>query len=359
MEQLNNQFELEKIKKKLLMTYTRYNGTNIPYTDEEMLKAAILIKSFFDKLDNMLIYEDNMSRKLNNLELFVAMYEFVADRVYVEQDTSHDIIGTLITNKGVCQGYCQLMSFLCESFNIPFLYKNSEIFDENKNPIGSHGNFEVIVQDENGFYHCLHCDPTIDSPKHEADILGFNAFLIHDSDINRYYHKQILSGNGISIFYNNFLDEHSFEHSISLLSQVNPIEQMTSGKTEEEIINGHFTMLKNNLVELNNFFRLNIDFNGFDNFQLIGAYRAMYEYYNSIAQPFSSDELKQAIKNVKTSEFMYQYHLSFADASMQSQQIFEQRMTKSVYQQEKYWKNDGGKSFMFMEVKSGGSSTMK
>ena len=85
----------------------------------------------------------------------------------------------------------------------------------------------------------------------------------------------------------------------------------------------------------------------------------MYEYYNSIAQPFASDELKQAITNVKTSEFMYQYHLSFADASIQSQQIFEQRTTKSVYQQEKYWKNDGGKSFMFMEVKSGGSSTMK
>ena len=63
MEQLNNQFELEKIKKKLLMTYTRYNGTNIPYTDEEMLKAAILIKRFFDKLDNMLIYEDNLKNK--------------------------------------------------------------------------------------------------------------------------------------------------------------------------------------------------------------------------------------------------------------------------------------------------------
>ena len=248
---------MRKVKITIYTTFskvsTRYNGTNIPYTDEEMLKAAILIKSFFDKLDNMLIYEDNMSRKLNNLELFVAIYEFVADRVYVEQDTSHDIIGTLITNKGVCQGYCQLMSFLCESFNIPFLYKNSEIFDENKNPIGSHGNFEVIVQDKDGFNHCLHCDPTIDSPKNEMDILGFNAFLIHDSDINRYYHKQLPSGNGISFFYNNFLDEQSFEHSISLLSQVNPIEQMISGKTEEEIVNGHFTMLKNNLVELNAF----------------------------------------------------------------------------------------------------------
>ena len=101
MEQLNNQFELEKIKKKLLMTYTRYNATNIPYTDEELLKAAIQIKSFFDKLNNMVIYEDNVSRKLNNLELFVAIYEFVADRVYAEQDTCHDIIGALIMEFGM------------------------------------------------------------------------------------------------------------------------------------------------------------------------------------------------------------------------------------------------------------------
>ena len=359
MEQLgNHEIELEKIKKALLTTYIRYSSM-ISYTEEELSKAAIQIKNFFNQLNNMVIYDDNMSRKLNNLELFVAIYEFVADRVYVEQDTSHDIIGTLITNKGVCQGYCQLMSFLCESFNIPFLYKDSETFDENKNPIGSHGDFEVIVQDENGFYHCLHCDPTIDSPKHEADILGFNAFLIHDSDINRYYHKQFPSGNNISSFYSNFLDEQSFEHSISLLSQVNPIEQMTSRKTEEEIINGHFNKLKNNLFELNNFFRLNIDFNGLDNSQLIGAYRTMYEYYNSIAQPFSSDELKLAIKNVKTAEIMYQYHISFDDASIQSQRIFEQRMTKSIHQQEKYWENDGGNSFMFLEAKSGGSSTMK
>ena len=38
--------ELENIKKKLLMTYTRYNGDNVPYTDEELSKAAIQIKNF-------------------------------------------------------------------------------------------------------------------------------------------------------------------------------------------------------------------------------------------------------------------------------------------------------------------------
>lgn len=359
MEQLGNQeIELEKIKKELLTTYTRYRGI-ISYTDGELSKAAIQIKKFLDKLNNMVIYDNDIPRRLNNLEVFVAIYEFVSNRVYVEQDTSHDLIGILITNQGVCQGYCQLMSFLCESFNIPFLYKKTEAFDENKNPIDSHANFEVIVQDENGVNHCLHCDPTIDSPKNETDILGFNAFLIQDNDINRYYHKQIPSGSSISAFYNNFLSEQSFEQSISLLTQVDPIEQMIFVKTEEEIINSHFTTLKNNLVELNRFFRLNIDFNNLDNGQLIGAYRAMYEYYNSIAQPFTPEQLKQAIKNVKTAEIMYEQHTSFDDASMESQKIFEQRMAKSIDQQKKYWENNGGMSFIFMEMKVDSVPIMK
>lgn len=353
------QIELEIIKKKLLATYATHIGTNIPYTDEELSKASIQIKGFFDKLNNMTIYENSIPRKLNNLELFVAIYEFVANRVYVEQDTSHDIIGTLITNKGVCQGYCQLMSFLCESFNIPFLYKHTMTFDESENPLDSHGNFEAIVQDENGFNHCLHCDPTIDSPKSEEDILGFNALLIHDSDINRYYHKQIPSGDSICTFYNNFLSEQSFEQSILLLTQIKPIEQMIFGKTEEEIINGHFAILKNNLVELSKFFRLNIDFNNLDNDQLIGAYRAMYEYYNSIAQPFAPEELMQAIKNVKTAEIMYENNISLDDASMQSQKTFEQRMSKSNEQHEKYWDKDGGISLMYMETKKDSGSAMK
>lgn len=360
MGQFNIQmYGLEKIKERLLDAYIKHNSQNISYTDEQITLAATQIYNFLNKLNNMVIYENNVPRKLNNLESFVVIYEFVANRVYVEQDTSHDLIGTLITNKGVCQGYCQLMSFLCETFNIPFLYKHTETFDEDKSPLGSHGNFEVIVQDENGFNHCLHCDPTIDSPKNEEDTLGFNALLIQDNDINRYYHKQIPSGNSISVFYSNFSSEQAFEQSILLLNQVNPIEQMISGKTDEEIINGHFAMLKKNLVELNQFFRLNIDFSNLNNDQLIDAYRAMYEYYNSIAQPFAPEELMQAIKNVKTAEIMYEHNISFDDALMQSQKIFEQRMAKSIEQHEKFWDKDGGISLMYEESKKDNGPAMK
>ncbi len=51
MEQLSNKrIELENIKKELLTTYTTYSGNNIPYTDEELSKAAIQIKAFLDQL---------------------------------------------------------------------------------------------------------------------------------------------------------------------------------------------------------------------------------------------------------------------------------------------------------------------
>ena len=122
---------MERIKSSLLSTYANYNSLEIPYNEEEVTKASLQIKELFDKISNMVVYRDGFYRKLNNLEIFVAIYEFVSNRVFVEeQKTSYDLIGTLITNKGVCKGYCELMSFLCESLNIPFLYKKSEVVNK-------------------------------------------------------------------------------------------------------------------------------------------------------------------------------------------------------------------------------------
>ena len=343
---------MERIKSSLLSTYANYNSLEIPYNEEEVTKASLQIKELFDKISNMVVYRDGFYRKLNNLEIFVAIYEFVSNRVFVEeQKTSYDLIGTLITNKGVCKGYCELMSFLCESLNIPFLYKKSEVVNKDGiSPLYPHANFEVIVQDNNGFNHCLHCDPAIDSPKEEAEIMGLNALLIHDTDINKYYHKQVPSGSDISNFYNNFLSEQNFESSILLLNKVNFIEQMTSSKNDKEIIDDHFIELRNNLIELNKFFKINIDFDFLNHDQLIEAYKTMYEYYVSIAQPINSEELKEAIINVKTAEIMYKNQLEYEKAQKQSQKIFEQRMKKSIDLQKKYWDNDNGVSLMFVEV---------
>lgn len=355
MKQIN---ELE-IKQKLLQTFSKYNGNNIPYSELEILQATTKVKNFIDNLNNMIIYENGNTRKPTELEIFSSMYEFVANRVYVEQDTSHDIIGTLITDMGVCQGYCQLMSFLCEYFNIPFLYKQSETFDEYKNPLGSHGNFEVIVHDKNGCLHCLHCDPTIDSPKDKNDLLGFNAFLIQDSNINNYYHKQIPSGNDISSFYYNFLSSENFDKSIFLLNQINPIEQMISGKSEEEIIVEHFEKLRINLIILNSFFGMNIDFKNLSHAQLLDAYKAMYEYYRNISQPIIPEELKEAIINAKAASFILDYNINPDQAFINSQQIFELRLKRSLDQQKECWENIDEFSIISSEIKGTSTQTMK
>ena len=341
---------IESVKQKLFKYYINENSSEVKYNDKDLLKASSEIISFLHKVSNMKVYDDENVRNLNNLEMFIAIYEFVSNRIYIEQETSHDLIGALITNKSVCQGYCQLMEFLCKTLNVPFLYKRVETFNENNLPLGSHGNFEVIVKDFNGFSHCLHCDPTIDSPKDEFDVLGFNALLIQDNDINKYYHKQVSSGGDISSFYENFLSKEQFEQSIAVLYEVKPIELILSGKSEEEIIDDHFIKLKESLIQLNKFFNMNIDFRNLNNSQLISIYQSMYEYYVSISHPINPDELKSAILNVKTAEIMYEKRIDYEEAKLQSQEIFEQRMKKSIDLQTKCWDNEGGVSLIFDEV---------
>ena len=90
MEQAN---EL-KIKQKLLQTFNKYTGNNIPYSDFEISQATTIVKNFIDNLNCMTIFENGNSRKLNELEIFSLIYEFVANRVYVEHETTQDIIRT-------------------------------------------------------------------------------------------------------------------------------------------------------------------------------------------------------------------------------------------------------------------------
>lgn len=49
---------------------TRYNGTNILYTDEELSKTAIQIKEFLGELNNMIIYENDIPRIFIEFTLF-------------------------------------------------------------------------------------------------------------------------------------------------------------------------------------------------------------------------------------------------------------------------------------------------
>jgi len=54
------------------------------YSTEEIQKAVDMIKRFIAKLENFKIEENGNKRKLNQVEEFSLIYDFVANRKYFE-----------------------------------------------------------------------------------------------------------------------------------------------------------------------------------------------------------------------------------------------------------------------------------
>lgn len=319
----------------LIMELKEYLNVYRPdskYKEAEYVKAAKILSDFFDKLDNMRIYKED-NRKLNELEKFVEIYNFVSNRVYLDQESSHDLVGALLTGKSVCQGFCQLMEFICKKENIPFFYKRITTFDENNDYLGEHGNFEVIIPDSKGNRHCLHCDPTIDCPKSEDDALGYNAFLIEDKNINSYYHTQVSSENFTS-FYNSL--SMDIETYISKISEIN--EAFLLFYSKEDIINNKFLGLKNNILKLNEFFKIDfkLDENS-DREQIINAYRLMKKEYEKIANRIDPNELQKAILNVCVSESVYEDTSNVEKGVREGIKTYNKRVKKTIDNNQKYW----------------------
>ena len=126
---------------------------------------------------------------------------------------------------------------------------------------------------------------------------------------------------------------------------------MISGKAEEEIIGEHFEKLRDNLISLNSFFGMNVDFKNLSHTQLLDSYKEMYEYYRNISQPINPEELKEANINAKTSNIIFENNIVPAEASIISQQIFGLRLKKTLDQQKKCWENIDEHYMMHSEMK--------
>lgn len=180
------------------------------YSEEQIEYVAEYFCILFSNLDKLKMEDNNECRDLSELEKFLYMYINIISIMKDDEDknTSHDIIGTILTKKAMCQGYSTIMEFICKELSIPFLYKRTEV-----NGIRSHGNFQVILKDKDNIKHCLHCDPYIDSPSNTNDTITFNATLISADDINNYHNKQFPSGGygDVVLFWNISLDNKSIE----------------------------------------------------------------------------------------------------------------------------------------------------
>jgi len=317
----------------------RFVEVDRDYSSEEINNAKSQWVNFLVELKKAKVREHGNERELNELEKFMYIYEFVADRVYEDTKTSHDVVGVLNTNKGVCEGFIKLLKSLCDEVGIKILYKNSYVNETSD----YHGNAEIYIEDKNGKKHCLHCDPTIDCRKTDEDVLKYNAMLIVDSDINRYYHTQIWDSS-VGLYSNLFNRECDINIGISDMDKlmaemrgedISVLEESQDDRAREE------------LKKISSFFDIKIDDNELDTSEKIReVYRKLYQYYQEAQVPIDNNEFVEALINVQISKLM-NGGLSFYEAQRKGKEIIKERMKKSIEAQKEFWNNENGNSFMF------------
>lgn len=309
------------------------------YTEEQINKVAEYFYILFNNLDKLKIKDNDNYRDLSELEKFIYMYINVISITKDEEDknTSHDIIGTILTQKAMCQGYSSIMKFICEELSIPFLYKRTEV-----NGTTSHGNFQVILKDIDNTIHCLHCDPYIDSPSNQNDTITFNATLISANDINNYHNKQFPSGGygDTVLFWNISLDNKSIEEVKEINDSVSMFEKMQIeiyGQTEESIINSHYIKLKKSIIELNKFFKCDLG-NMESKSEILFAYQKLKTCYENNINELSRDEIFSLIKNIYISHYIFIDNNDYQKAEEKSNKLLFKQIENTNLKKKEHWK---------------------
>ena len=308
------------------------------YSEKQIEYVAEYFCTLFSNLDKLKIIDNNEYRGLSELEKFLYMYINIISITKDEEDknTSHDIIGTILTQKAMCQGYSTIMKFICKELSIPFLYKRTEV-----NGITSHGNFQVILKDKDNVIHCLHCDPYIDSPNNQNDTITFNATLISANDINNYHNKQFPSaGYGdVVLFWSISLDNKSVEEIKAVNDSVNTIEKMQIdlyGQTEENIVNSHYIKLKKSIFELNKFFKCDIG-NMKSKNEILFAYEKLKTYYENNINEISREDIFCLIKNIYIAHYIFIDNNNYQDAEEKSNELLSKQIENTNLKKKEHW----------------------
>lgn len=281
------------------------------YSDEEIQKAVRKIRTFIERLDSFRLEENGDKRRLSQVEEFAVIYDYVANRNYVEDKEkdghAHSIVGVLNSGYSVCEGFTKLTQALCELRGIPFLYK--EVITRN----GPHGNFQVIVGDSNEIKHCLHCDPTIDclfdpsldpeiEPSEEKKFLTYNAFLVDTKRVDDYYKKQEPEPGspGTSLFWKIAVDGQScseLKDELENISDEQMFISMMMGQTKQDVVNSNYERIKSGFEEISKF--LGVEISTPDtNEQVLKAYQRLLERYTELNIPLNREELFSTIQRV-------------------------------------------------------------
>lgn len=316
--------------------YINRDSRNADYPTEQIQKAVEMIKNFVNRLDKCRVEENGVQRRLSQVEEFSLIYDFIANRNYVEQLDSHSIVGVLNSGYSVCEGFTKIAQVLCDLRNIPFLYKN--VITRN----GPHGNFQVIVSDNNRIKHCLHCDPTIDclldskldskiELSEEKKFLTYNAFLVDTKSVDDYYKKQEPEAGSpsTSLFWKIAVEQQSsseLKDELENISDDAMIIPMMMGQTKQDVIRDNYERIKMGFEEISKF--LGVKIPELDtNEQVLEAYQLLSEKYKELNVPIDRKELFSTIQRV--------YSQNIPNKNIGA--ILEQRVNGTIENSKKYW----------------------
>lgn len=328
----------EKIRK-ILMEDSRTEE----YTQVEIEIAINQIVQFLNKLKELKVLEDNQERPLNQLESFVAINEFVTNRIYEESKKSHDVVGACVTGKIVCEGFCKLTQLLCNQVGIKNLYKNSRIHDKEGFPVcdektGSplfHGNMEVFIKDKSGDIHCLHCDPTIDSLRGK-DIMTYNATLIPDENIQKYKRTQVWEASVNRVW----------KDLVEGVTPESQNEKLTPDFMDEILGTDRLGDFRPPLIEMANCMELDGKMDLSTKDECLELYEKIYKEYQKAKLPIDNNEYLEALINVQKVTLAYETNLSSQEIEEKSKSIIKERIQASIGIQQEDWDSDCKSSFI-------------
>ena len=306
------------------------------YSSKEVEDTIEYIGSFINSLKQMKVIENNEERELNQLELFIAINEFVANRVYEDNINSNDVVGVCTNGKAVCEGFCKMTQLLCEQFGIKTLYKHSVPYDEQRQPVSEgHGNMEIFIKDKKGNLHCLHYDPTIDSLK-DKDVMTYNATLIPDANIQKYQYIQIWENQ------NNGTWEDLAE-GVSLEDQD---QQLTPTDMDEILGTDRLGRFRPGLIEMANCMELEYDSDLSTKEQCLELYGKLINKYQQAKLPIDNREFLEALVNVQKAMLLYNTQLSMQEINETTRKILKDRIELSKTMQQNVWSKECKNAFI-------------
>lgn len=306
------------------------------YSLKEVEDTIEYIESFINRLKQVKVIENNEERELNQLELFIAINELVANRVYEDNINSHDIVGVCTSGKAVCEGFCKMTQLLCKQFGIKTLYKHSVPYDEQKQPVSEgHGNMEIFIKDKNGNLHCLHYDPTIDCLK-DKESMTYNTTLIPDENIQKYQYTQQWTPPSNATW-------EDLAKGVFLEEQD---QKLTPSYMDEILGTDRLGRFRPDLIEMANCMELEYDSDLSTKEQCLELYAKLIDKYQQAKLPIENKEFLEALVNVQKAMLLYNTRLSMQEINETTRKTLKDRVELSKTMQQNVWSKECKSSFI-------------